>query len=86
MTEHDTIAEARAVRDSEVTNAVNAAWIEALGAIQQQAADAVVSALAAGGWLRLKPASAAVVKRILRDDRGQIDVIVERIEQVETTP
>ena len=49
----------------------------------QAGADAVVAHLAAAGMLRQRPASLAMVKRVVRDEAGQITAIVEGMEQVE---
>ena len=82
----DALDDTRAARDLAIAEAVQARWVQALDPYGQAVADATVKALADAGWLRQAPATTAVVKRILRNDRGEIDVIVERVEQVETTP
>jgi len=63
-------------------NAINAA----APGIAQRSADATVKALRDAGLLRETPAETVRVKRLVRDARGAITSIVERIEQVEPEP
>lgn len=62
---------------------VSAQWARFLDPYGRAVANATVKALADAGWLRQAPATTAVVKRVMRNDKGEIDVIIERVEQVE---
>lgn len=46
-------------------------------------ADATIRALDKAGLLRHTPATSATVRRVLRDASGQIDTILETVEQIE---